>query len=323
MLTSKVLYFPYIALPRSRWLIQTLLYWDEIATITPQDFIEDPDRHEKITRQLIREGLVTQIIPSWHLDRVPSFVPAFMEYLDSLGADQLGERRRRFESTKGFLIHVEKLYSLQSELAKTGLTRQAESPWMEVERDTATEFMVYLAATLGRLPDLGYAPVTDDEKYLAQFTRSSPHESATSRIDVLRVQVLDDLLPGPKRGLTVRQVAEFRARHGEQLRNFRRNIEQQLTTIADINDEALRERRLQLLLEEAQDEVDEIQNRMTEAGWGDLILGKFCAVLAAVPGASPLFGLANAVYAALGAGRQLDVKSPYLYAVHARELLGA
>src|SRR5690606_12208142 len=53
MVTYRVLYYPHIALPPSPWLIQMLLYWDEVATITPYDFVQDPDRHEPFTRDLI------------------------------------------------------------------------------------------------------------------------------------------------------------------------------------------------------------------------------------------------------------------------------
>lgn len=323
MLTSKVLYFPHISLPPSPWLLQMLLYWDEVATITPYDFVQDPDRHEPLTRDLIREGLVRQVIPSWYLAGLPRFVSAFMGYLDSLGWGHLEERREAFESTSGFKIHVEKLDALEHEFRSAGLARPADWPWLEVERETANEFMIYLAAVLGHLPDLGYAPVTDDHKYLERFAQSGTQDSAEGRIELLRIQILNDLFPGPRRPVSIRQIAEFKAAHGNQLRRFRRHIEQELTMIADISDDGLRQRRVQLLLDDAQDEVLEVRTRMVEAGWGEAILGKLCAVLAAIPGASPVFGLANALYNAVSGTGQPDVRSPYLYAAHAQELLDA
>lgn len=322
MVTSKVLYYPYIALPCSRWLIQMLLYWDEVATITPYDFIKEPDHHDPFTRNLIREGLVKQVIPSSYLGDLPNFVSAFMGYLNSLGSNCLEERRRAFQSTTGSKVHVEKLYALEYEFRNASLARPIDHPWLEVERETAKEFMIYLAAVLGRLPDLGYAPVTDDDKHLERFVQGSPQESAMGRVDPLRIQVLNDLFPGPRRDVTIEEISQFKATHGAQLRRFRGRIEQELTVAADMSDESLRQRKIQLLLDEVQDEVREIRIRMCEAGWGEVVLGKACAVLAAIPGALPAFGLANALYSAFARTGGSDTRSPYLYAVHVQKLLG-
>jgi len=322
MVTSKVLYYPYIALPPSQWLIQMLLYWDKVGTITPYDFVQEPDRHEPFTRSLIREGLVQQVIPSWYLGGVPDFVSAFVGYLESLAPQRLDQRRRAFESTTGFKIHVEKLDTLEYEFRKSGLARPADRPWLEVEQETAKEFMIYLAAVLGRLPDLGYAPVTDDDKYLERFVEGRPQESAVGRVDLLRIQVLNDLLPGPRRPVTVEEIARFKDRHGDQLRRFRRHIEEELTMAADLSDEGLRQRRIELLVDGAHEEIREIQTRMGEAGWGEVVLGKLYAVLAAIPGVSPVFGLASTLYNAFTGADRLDTRSPYLYAAHVRELLG-
>jgi len=43
---SKVLYFPYISLPKSNWMIRTLLYWDEIGSIVPINYSREPKKLE-------------------------------------------------------------------------------------------------------------------------------------------------------------------------------------------------------------------------------------------------------------------------------------
>lgn len=60
---NKILYFPYISVPRDPWLFRTLLYWDEVGSIVPMSFLENPEGLTPFMRELVREQLVTQIIP--------------------------------------------------------------------------------------------------------------------------------------------------------------------------------------------------------------------------------------------------------------------
>lgn len=39
---DKLLYFPYISIPNTEWTIHSLLYWDEVASIIPFEFMQDP-----------------------------------------------------------------------------------------------------------------------------------------------------------------------------------------------------------------------------------------------------------------------------------------
>lgn len=321
MLTSKVLYFPYIRMPQSAWLIRMLLYWDEVGTITPYEFVQEPERHEQRTLRLIQEGLVRQIIPSWYLSYIPNFDSAFLEYLKGLGPKRLAARRAEFADDRGFLVHAEKLDLLSYELADAGLARSGQEPWVEVERETARDFMAYLAATLGRVPDLGYAPITDEERQLSDFVVASSPSSAVGRLESLRLGVLDDLFPAPTGPVSVNQLARFKEQHGDELARFRRRVEQELVLAADMSDGTLRRQRLELFVAEAREEITGIRTHMAEAGWLGLVFGKLTAILAAVPGASPIFGLANAVYSAVAGGAQPDPRSPFLYACQAQRIL--
>ena len=298
-----------------------LLYWDEVGTITPYEFVQEPERHERLTLRLIQEGLVRQVIPGWYLGDIPHFVSAFVEYLEGLGPERLAARRAEFADGKGYLVHVEKLDTLSYELANAGVARSGQDPWIEVEWETAQEFMAYLAATLGRVPDLGYAPITDEERQLSDFVAASSRSSAVGRLEDLRLQVLDEMFPAPTGPVSVTQLARFKERHGDGLARFRRRVEQELILAADISDDTLRKQRLELFVEEARDEITEIRARMAEAGWLETVFGRLAAVLAAVSGASPIFGLANAVYNAFAGGAQPDPRSPFLYACQAQRIL--
>jgi hypothetical protein len=321
MPTSKVLYFPYIRVPASTWLIRTLLYWDEVGIITPYEFVKEPEHHDPLTLSLIREGLVQQVVPSWYVGDIPHFVSAFVQYLRSLSPERVDARRAALADGRGFLVHAEKLDELQYELEQARLARAGPHPWIEVEPETAQEFMAYLAAALGRLPSLGYAPLTDEERFLTDFVTASSGSPALGRVEGLRLEVLDQLFPAPARPVSVADLARFKQRHGEELRRFRRRVEQQLLTVADISDEILRRRSMELFLDEAQDEVAQLRQRMAGAGWLDVVLGRLTGVLAAIPGVSPLFGLANAVYNAFRGGAEPDPRTPFLYAFEAQRAL--
>ncbi|HBN04174.1 MAG TPA: hypothetical protein DD434_00080, partial [Bacteroidales bacterium] len=80
---NKLLYFPYISIPKSKWLVQTLLYWDEVASIVPFEFTSRPDRLDKHMQILINEQLVTQIFPEDYVSELPDFTENFLRYVDS------------------------------------------------------------------------------------------------------------------------------------------------------------------------------------------------------------------------------------------------
>ena len=57
-MTDNVLYYPYISLPNNLWTFRTLLYYDNVGIIVPNDYIYDPDQHSDWMLQLIKLNLV-------------------------------------------------------------------------------------------------------------------------------------------------------------------------------------------------------------------------------------------------------------------------
>jgi hypothetical protein len=98
-------------------------------------------------------------------------------------------------------------------------------------------------------------------------------------------------------------------------------VERELTVLASIKDPALRQRRLDLDYEDVQDDVNQITASMREHHFGELALGKFCAVMQAIPGVSPAFGLANALYNLLQGAPAPAQPSPFAYAAYAQAKL--
>jgi hypothetical protein len=198
-----------------------------------------------------------------------------------------------------------------------------DSPLYDVERETAADFMAYLAASLGQLEDLDYVPVTDRRRYWEPLLREARQPAARrNKLTDLRLEVLEDILPAPRQPLSAGHIWAFKKRHGRQLTTFRRAVERELVVAASITDRELRNRRLQLFREEVDAEVKHIQARLGESGYGDLVFGKICSVMAAIPGVSFIFGLANAVYNTCQKSPEVEPPSPLVYAAYAQvELL--
>ena len=287
----------------------------------PYDYIEEPERLGPYAGDLVRANLVRQVIPGAYVRQIPEFEEAFLDYLHNLGP-RLDERRAAFgELGNGSRIHAEKMQDLTGSLGELRLAQPLEYPWFNVETETARDFMGYLAAVLGRHEDLGYTPLTDNPLHLSEFVSASTEESPRARLDRLRLDVLEDLLPAPLWNRLAQEILRNSERHGNLLGRFRRAVERELIAVADLSSEELREDRLALFREETSEDLAEIKVRTNESGWPDLVLGKIGAVAGAVPGAPWLIGLASAVFQAFRGSAEPSGPQPLLYAAYAQEEL--
>jgi len=319
---DKVLYFPYIRVPDSTWFTRILLYWDEVGTIVPYEFIEAPERLGEHTRSLVQAGLVKQVIPGIYIPLIPRFAEAFLGYLDRLGSE-LDRRRSAFRKGETFRIHIEKMDSLTYPLMDLGLAQASKPyPWLDVEERTARDFMGYLATVLGRLKELDYAPTTDEEGILESLALAgAPSSLGIVRLAALRLVILEEALPAPSGPLHASEIRAFKDTYGEELRRFRRYIERELTSIAAVQDTGLCEHRLQILKEEIHDETASIRSRMEDRGWTRLIFGRLCSLLAPILGRESLPALIKSVYEAFSGEVKSVGTEPLAYAAFAQQKL--
>lgn len=316
---NKVLYFPYINVPNSAWFTRMLLYWDEVGAIVPHDFIENPEKLGEHTRSLVQECLVKQVIPHDHLYNIPSFRDSFLKYIDSLENNIIERRRTSFKKGYSSDIHIEKMDGLEYELRDMGLAQEYHHPWWFIEVDTGREFMAYLAATLGKLPNLQLDPISDDIEHLQHFLYSSRDEkSAHKKISNLRLEILEDIFPSPKEPLKAIEISNFKEKHSGKLKAFRIRVEKEIIDIADIKNEELRKRRLELFKEESKDAIKEIVEAMKNYGFKGLTLIKFGSIISSIPGLS-IFGLANAVCDAFPRENFQTIDPCFIYAAYAQQ----
>lgn len=157
---QKVLYFPYIAIPRSSWLTQMLLYWDEVGSIVPSDFTYKLERLGSHMKDLVDHRLVRQIVPAQYIGNIPRFKETFVGILDRASFVPLTDKTEP--------IHLEKLDSISEVLLERGLAvRSDKYLFFNVEATAAKLFMSYLAVVLGDLPELRMTPATDQSKYMS------------------------------------------------------------------------------------------------------------------------------------------------------------
>lgn len=53
---DNLLYYPSINLPDTDWTIRTLLYYDNIGSIVPEQYFHEPDLYEPFMREAIQKN---------------------------------------------------------------------------------------------------------------------------------------------------------------------------------------------------------------------------------------------------------------------------
>jgi hypothetical protein len=286
---ENVIYFPYIRVPQDEWFTRILLYWDQIGSIVPMDYVDDPSKLGKYMHNLVQEGLVNQIIPGQYVYEIPNFTEAFLEYVDNPNYPVLqGVIARKRVPT--IPVHMEKLGSIGNELCQRGLARQRDSRWYDIEAYTANQFMAYLAASLGKLPEIESEPITDNTQNLASFAPQY-HQGGKLRagVDEMRTLVLKDILPAPSGGINPRKLAKFKDDYKNELIHFRNRVESFLISAAAIKDSSLRSESIKRFVIETRDDVNELSELMKSKGWKNITLGWFLAI------PTSAFGLTSAI----------------------------
>jgi len=330
---DKALYFPYINVPTNEWFTQILLYWDEVGAIVPRDYIYEPEMLDKHMLELVRSGLVKQIIPDlYNMDGGRNFAKSFISLIEKYGINRKA-RESRFGPIYSSRIHIDKFgYEIAEYLVHEKLAKKEKHPWFRVESITAGLFMSYLASFLGNSDDLNMQPITDDITTFATFSEeyAAGENNRNNHLDRMRIDILDEILPVPRYDHDVRSIVQFKETHGNLLPNFRRKIESKIQELSFIENPHESSYLLNQFKESVKEEIKELVARMNEKNWGGIVFGTICGLgAAAIPGAKAIAqrewsgglesipGLMGAVYAAYDGFRDKQKKvihSPFAYA---------
>lgn len=166
---ENLLYYPYINIPRTDWTLRTLIYYDQVGSIVPQNYFYEPDRYDRFMRELVQNDLVIPINPMEVLERPWEISRPFLEYVNSREF-KIRQRRESFQRERvgrihrgkfnGPRIHAEKFDGeIFYQLVQAGLAEREDYEWFKVEQKTANDLMSFLASVIGG--KLNFLPTTD------------------------------------------------------------------------------------------------------------------------------------------------------------------
>jgi len=328
---DKILYFPSISVPRSTWTYRALLYWDEIGTIMPLEYLDMPESLESFMKDLTSAELVTRIHPGQYIYEIPRFREAFLNYIEGNSIIQSIVQKEK-SPDKYVQIHLEKMQGLENDFMEMGLAvRGAKPNWFYVEANTGFSFMTYLAAILGSVTD--FQPSTDELDNLSTLAESSSLPNNINKYrDKLRLRILENILPAPVKIDNVYELVKFKEKYNSELRRFRNEVEYFLMDLETVPKNQVDER-INRFIQEKRDEMDYITSKMKEHKWRFLNLVTIMSVastvipmitatdaigrLASVP------GLLAAIGSALSNNQIKQIRNhPLAYAILARGLKG-
>ncbi len=229
---KNALYFPYIDVPKSKWLTETLIYWDKLSSIVPHEFNDNPNLLSSDMQNLTSAGLIEHVLPLDHFSKLHNFEENFTRIAEIWISVN---RNNSFGYSK---IHIEKLGDLQYVLKDLNLTRGNHTyPWIEIPTPLANIFMSYLATELGKLPDLNATPLTD---FSSEIVNMDDSERA-----MIRQEILTEILPIPNEDIDIDKLLRFKQDYGHLTMNFRNRIEEECIDILSTNLEYREEKILQ------------------------------------------------------------------------------
>jgi len=334
---SNALYFPYIALPQDTWTTRALLYWDKLSSIVPMDHLDRPGQMSEFMRNLLTEGLVEPVIPAQFIYKVERFDASFIELIEN--------RLRRVRRIGGAhdtpypttRIHAEKLGEIPRFLVQSRLAKQIDWAWYDVKTTIASQFMSYLAACLGAIPEVNAAPVTDKAIFASnlrprrlQTVRQSLHQHKSREV------ILRHLLPAPVGAVELDKLVRFKQHHGHLLPPLRASVEAHCTRVATLMDANDRIEASEAFLLNSEQKIREIEDAMRptfgKVAFGSLapLFGAGLALQAADPVsrvgyAGAALSLSGAIYQAISSirgSRRTVENRPIAYVAHARREFG-
>lgn len=285
---ENLLYYPYINIPRTDWTVRSLLYYNQVGSIVPQNYFYEPNRYDHFMREMVQNELVVPINPIEVLERPWEISESFIEYINSSDF-KLRQRQKRFRKEKigrinqekfdGPRIHSEKFdKEIYYQLEQAGLAEREDYHWFKVEQTTANDLMSFLASVING--KLDYLPTTDKQVRKAPFITNKKKVYKTKRKENVRREIiLKELIPFPEQ-IDLNQLRRFKNKHNDLLNKFKNKVEL-IALNHDLNEESELFRET---LKELGYRKEELSAKMNESKFEDLIFGTVCGVTGAVIG---------------------------------------
>ena len=320
---ENLLYYPYINIPRTDWTTRSLLYYETVGSIVPQNYFYEPENYEPFMRELVQNELVIPINPMEVLDEPFQLSKPFIDYTKSKNF-KLQSRLHRFERGRygrinenkfrlnGPRINVNKFDNeIFNHLEEIGLAKRENYEWFIVEQKTANEMMTYLASVVGG--KLNYLPTTDVfYKRFTLATKSNKVFKTKQKEQHKRETILDQLIPFPE-NIDLMQLRKFKDKHRDILNAFKTKVEL-IALNPNIEEES------PLFIETIRDLEHsklELSAKMGESKFGQVFFGTVCGIVSSSIGLATagtdgaIIGgataLAGAIYAATQVENDTDI----------------
>ncbi|GAB3721610.1 kinase [Flavobacterium koreense] len=283
---DKILYFPYINLPKTSWTVRTLLYYDNIGSIVPTDYFYNPERnYEPFMLELVRSGLVIPIDPIETLEFPWGMSTPLVEFFQS-PYFRLNYKIQCFLNGRVSRIHAQKFdgqifYSLE----QIGLARRLDNDWYFVETSAAEYLMKYLATIIST--KLEMLPTTDT------FRRSFMSRNLANQ-NKKRETILSRLIPFPEE-INLPKLLKFKEKHNDLLKSFKNKVEQIVLDENIIEGTEL----FKTKIEELEIDKNELSIKMNESQFNNVFFGSVCGIIGAAQGFASTENTTGAVIGAL------------------------
>lgn len=234
-----ILYYPSINIPDTNWLKHALLYWDEVSSIVP-DTQEIKKEFSEDIHYLIQEEQFRPINPEeltfrhggW--DSLRNFENEFKEVVlgDSFQRflnprpnsqnGRIGNQSIQHEKHKTFRIHRNKTtMEIFDFLIEQGLGYKGNNhEWLLFEEKTALLYMSLLAKYLADI-DPEHTTIGTNLKIYEKLNFSNAGNG--ERVPVISFN-LQQLIPTPRKDVSLNQIISFKRRREDNLLHFRRMI---------------------------------------------------------------------------------------------------
>lgn len=261
---DKVLYFPTINLPKNNWTTQSLLYWDQVLVIVPSRVIEDHSYYSKFMLQLVQENLVYQEIVE-NYEYKQHYISDLVWRSFAVNKEGLVQKQKRFSKGQYWRIHNTKFdHILLDSLVDYKLANRVNIDWYNIETSTAKLMMIYLATAIA------------SEKKAQLSTDSIDNINPNLHLglvdtqrDKIRSSILENIFPFPLKP-PINKLLSFKEKYGNELKSFRRLIEQQIIIINGIPDLEQRNNYLNSKIEEINDRKIELTELMKKSKLGQV-----------------------------------------------------
>jgi hypothetical protein len=236
-----ILYYPTITVPSNSWLRSSLLYWDEVCSIVPQDY--DGNNLISLSKDihyLMNEGLFRSIRPDQliHADHYSEIRENFKnELIDIVNSSEFKKIKKasrqkvsKFIGLKvpkstmiylGSKIHYDKISHDIFDFLKENKLAEKESQfssWLLFEQNTALLYMSLLAKYLAGIDKEDTIIGTDRNIY------ERLNFKQTNKSDGVQVMSCDfrRIIPSPGNNVSIEDIVKFKRKRKENLAAFQK-----------------------------------------------------------------------------------------------------